>query len=85
MLRIDVSVVHANSVTPRNKTPPALALATGFIGTAITGSFGNDPDWSLFTKLNNPKSPPGSQQPGTQQPGTQPPKAPPAIGARTTE
>ena len=77
MLRIDVSVVRANSVTAKNKAPPALALATGFIGTAVSASFGNYPDWSLFSKLSTPQSP--------QTPPTQPPKAAPASGTSTAE
>ncbi|HEV7633671.1 MAG TPA: type II secretion system minor pseudopilin GspI [Steroidobacteraceae bacterium] len=65
MLRIDVSVARAGPATAKNETPPALALATGFVGTAVVSGTGNDPDWSPWTRQSTapppaPKTPPAS-------------------------
>lgn len=49
LLRIDVSVVLASAVPKDNSAPPALAQSSGFIGTTVGPSLGNDPDWSPMT------------------------------------
>ncbi|MEP7314725.1 MAG: hypothetical protein ABI859_19230, partial [Pseudomonadota bacterium] len=87
MLRIDVSVMHAGAVTARDKTPSALAMASGFIGTAVLRGFGNVPDWSPYT-YQQTATPEGAATPGST-PGTNPPATPgttpPAQGAPGTQ
>ncbi len=83
MLRIDVSVVRQSAVTAKNQTPPALAVASGFVGTAISGAFGNTPDWSLFTVERDPeRNPPNPKNPQNPQNPQNPVRAPDAEAAR---